>query len=115
VNYKKALNQLVQLCHQHGIQVHFVSGRGELHDYGGVNPYAAETFDFKYRGLEPNCSKSSEPILIRRDLPYKTQFENLKHEVKEEYDMKNLGMSYWPAHLDALRSERSDSMPRRFP
>jgi len=96
LNYRKKLDDLARTCRKAGIRIRFVPGK-QLFDYAGFNDEAAKKLGFH--------KMSDDSILIDRDMPVKTQYKNLLHEVEEMVRMEKLGDKYWTAHLAALRAE----------
>ena len=95
----KELKKLLKYCENNNIKVIFTDS-GILHDYGAMNPEAAKTMGFPDIDNNPETKE----ILIDKTLPKETQIANLKHELIE-MRLKQDGMEYWQAHLEALRRE----------
>lgn len=94
------LSDLLKYCKENDIRVLFVQS-DVLHDYSGMNPEAARTMGFPDVDKNPNTKE----ILIDKRTPKTQQAKDLKHELIEMRLMRQ-GLSYWPAHLEALKREK---------
>ena len=94
--YRRKLDDLARKCRRAGVKVRFVPGN-YLKDYAGQNDEAAKKMGFH--------KLPDDTVLIDRDMPVKSQYRNLLHEVEEMVRMEKLGDKYWTAHLAALRAE----------
>lgn len=70
-----------------------------LHDYAGMNYYAAKAMGF-------SKNKQKNVILIDRKLSKNIKKKTIIHEVCEANLMRK-GMKYWSAHLRALKKEKN--------
>ena len=95
--YRKKLDDLARKCRRAGVKVRFVPG-SRLKDFAGQNDEASKKMGFH--------KLPDDTVLIDRDMPVRSQYRNLLHEVEEMVRMEKLGQSYWKAHLAALCAEK---------
>jgi hypothetical protein len=100
----KELKSLISYAHRKGFAVSFV-GSKVLHDYAGMNPEAAKVMGY--------VDIQGKEIQIDKHQPLETQKRNLRHELVERGLMK-AGEKYYPAHLTALKIEKSPITPKEI-
>lgn len=98
---KTLLNELLQWCNDHGINVRMVSEK-RLKDFGAMNDEAADKLGVPLKDKTIIISKERNGVPISVDL----LLRNLYHEIFERKLMEDKDMTYWEAHLKALEAEK---------